>query len=195
MSLKKLQIEANKRIPGHIALECVDIWFQDEARFGQQNTTTRLWAKTGSRPRAVKQQQFEYAYLFGAVCLATGETEALITPWVNKDIMQQHLELISTRTQPGRHAVVIMDGAGWHTDDIDKDIPNLSIIKLPPYSPELNPIEQVWSWLRQHHLANRCFKGYEDIVSACTDAGNDFIKSTARVTKMCSRDWANMGKL
>jgi hypothetical protein len=61
-----------------VRLENVDVWFQDEARIGQQNTTTRLWAKTGSRPRAVKQQQFEYAHLFGAVCPATGATEALI---------------------------------------------------------------------------------------------------------------------
>ena len=192
MSLKKLQMETICRIPGHMALEKVDIWFQDEARFGQQNTTTRIWATKGSRPRVVKQQQFEYAYLFGAVCPATGETEALITPWVNKDIMQQHLQLISKRTQPGRHAVVIMDGAGWHTDDIAQGIDNLSIIKLPPYSPELNPVEQVSSWLRQHHLANRCFAGYDDIVTACAAAWNDFIADTQRVVSMCTRDWINM---
>jgi hypothetical protein len=58
----------------------IDIWFQDEARFGQQNTTTRLWAEKGSRPRAVRQQQFQYAYLFGAICPATGATEAIVTP-------------------------------------------------------------------------------------------------------------------
>ncbi|GAC03751.1 hypothetical protein GAGA_0888 [Paraglaciecola agarilytica NO2] len=58
-----------------------------------------------------------------------------------------------------------MDGASWHTDDIAKDIDNLSIIKLPPYSPELNPVEQVWSWLRQYYLANQSFKDYEDIIS------------------------------
>jgi transposase len=57
--------------------------------------------------------------------------------------MRQYLELILAATEPGRHALVIMDGAGWHTDDIVKDIPNVSIMKLPPYSPELNPIEQV----------------------------------------------------
>ena len=192
MSLKKLQIETINRIPGHVALDKVDIWFQDEARFGQQNTTTRLWAQTGTRPRAVKQQQFEYAYLFGAVCPATGETEALITPMMNKDIMKQHLVLISKRTQAERHAVVIMDGAGWHTDYIAADIDNLSIIKLPPYSPELNPVEQVWSWLRQHCLANRCFKDYEDIVMACSKAWCHFIEEPKRVIQLCSRKWANV---
>jgi transposase len=195
MSLKKLQIETIKLIPGHIALDKVNFWFQDEARIGQQNTTTRLWAQKGSRPRAVKQQQFEYAYMFGAVCPATGETEALLAPWVNKDIMRQHLELISARTKQGSHAVVIMDGAGWHTDDIAQGIDNLSILKLPPYSPELNPIEQIWSWLRQHHLANRCFASYDDILNACTTAWNDFISDLKRVSKMCQRDWLDVSNI
>ena len=87
-----------------------------------------------------------------------------------------------------------MDGASWHMDDIAQEIDNLSIIKLPPYSPELNPIEQVWSWLRQHHLANRCFNGYDDIVDACTKAWNSFIDDTKRVIQMCSRDWLKLEK-
>ncbi|HFQ5337388.1 TPA: IS630 family transposase, partial [Vibrio vulnificus] len=151
---KKFKIETILKIPGHMGLDNVDVWFQDEARFGQQNTTTRLWAERGSRPRVVKQQQFEYAYLFGSVCPARGIGEAMVVPWVNKNIMVEHLKQRSAVTEKGRHAVVIMDGAGWHTNDIAEPFDNVSIIKLPPYSPELNPIEQVWSWLRQHYLAN-----------------------------------------
>jgi len=147
-------METTCRISGHIALDMVDIWFQDEARFGQQNTTTRIWATKGSRPRVVKQQQFVYAYLFGAVCPAAGETEALITPWVNKEIIKHHLEQIEARTQPDRHGVVIMDGAGWRTDDIAQEINNLSTIKLPPYSPELNPIERE----RGHGFGNNIWR-------------------------------------
>jgi hypothetical protein len=104
----------------------VDFWFQDEARIGQRNTTTRLWATKGSRPRAVRQQQFESAYIFGAVCPATGETEALIAPHVDKDLMTRHLEQISAKTEVGRHAVVIMDGAGWHQASLVEDISNVS---------------------------------------------------------------------
>jgi transposase len=106
--------------------------------------------------------------------------------------MKHHLEKIAARIQPDRHEVEIMDGAAWHTDDIAQEINNLSIIKLPHYSPELNPIEQVWSWLRQHHLANRCFKGYEDIVESCTTAWKDFIEDTERVINRCSREWAKV---
>jgi hypothetical protein len=58
----------------------IDIWFQNDPRFGQQNTTPRLWVEKGSRPRAVRQQQFQYSYLFGAICPATGATEAIVTP-------------------------------------------------------------------------------------------------------------------
>ncbi len=192
--LKKLQLETILNIPGSVALDRVDIWFQDEARFGQQNTTTRLWARKGTRPRAIRQQQFEYAHFFGAVCPQTGETEALIVPYLSKEIMRQHLLQIANRTKPGRHAVVVMDGAGWHTADIADEFTNHSIIKLPPYSPELNPIEQVWSWLRQHHLANRSFQSYEDIVDVCSCAWNSFIIDTKRVMSLCRREWVIMTK-
>ena len=175
-----------------MALEHVDIWFQDEARFGQQNTTTRLWAERWTRPRAVKQQQFDYAYLFGSVCPSRGIGEAMVVPWVNKDIMIEHLTQISAITEKGRHAVVIMDGAGWHTEDIANIFDNVSVIKLPPYSPELNPIEQVWSWLRQHYLANQCFQDYDDIVSKVCAAWNRFLECSQRVTKMCSREWIDL---
>ncbi|WP_210452670.1 IS630 family transposase [Vibrio crassostreae] len=190
--LKKFKIETILKIPGHIGLESVDVWFQDEARFGQQNTTTRLWATRGTRPRVVKQQQFEYAYLFGSVCPERGIGEAIVVPWVNKDIMTNHLEQISKATEKGRHAVVIMDGAGWHTNDITREFNNVSTIKLPPYSPELNPIEQVWSWLRQHYLANQNFTDYNDIVSKVCRAWNGFLECKDRVTKMCTRDWIEL---
>ncbi|AIL69128.1 transposase [Vibrio vulnificus] len=87
----------------------------------------------------------------------------MVVPWVNKNIMVEHLKQLSAVTEKGRHAVVIMDGAGWHTNDIAEPFDNVSIIKLPPYSPELNPIEQVWSWLRQHSLANQSFADYETL--------------------------------
>ena len=86
--------------------------FKMKQRFGQQNTTTRLWAERGTRPRAIKQQQFEYVYLFGSVCPARGIGEALVVPWVNKEIMTEHLAQISRTTENGRHAIVVMDGAG-----------------------------------------------------------------------------------
>ncbi|WP_299011985.1 transposase, partial [uncultured Shewanella sp.] len=71
--------------------------------------------------------------------------------------------------------------ASWHTNETTDSFHNLSILKLPPYSPELNPIEQVWQWLRQHCLANRCFRNYDDIVDNVCRAWNTFIECTKRV--------------
>ena len=136
--------------------------------------------------RALKQRQFEYAYLFAAVCPATGATEALIAPYIDMSIMRKHLQLIAERTEFERHAVIIVDGAAWHQEYIAEEFSNITLIKLPPYSPELNPIEQVCSWLRQNELANRCFNGYEDIVNACSRAWNSFVSNLDRVQKLGS---------
>ncbi|WP_332403477.1 transposase [Vibrio metschnikovii] len=116
----------------------------------------------------------------------------MIVPWVNKEIMSEHLKQISAITEKGRHVVVVMDGADWHTSNIADHFHNVNVLKLPPYSPELNPIEQVWNWLRQHCLANQSFIDYNDIVSKMRCAWNRFLSSTDRVTKICSRDWTKL---
>jgi len=72
-------MHVNDLIPRHIILDKVDCWFQNEARIDQQNITTRLWAQKGNRPRAVKQQQFEYDNIFGATCSVNGQTGAILT--------------------------------------------------------------------------------------------------------------------
>lgn len=102
-----------KVIPQGIKIENVDMWFQDEARVGQRGTLTRTWAKKGSRPRLTRQQQFEYAYIFGAVCPATNASVGLVLPSANSKAMLVHLREISAQVPPGRHAVVVLDGAAW----------------------------------------------------------------------------------
>ncbi len=102
--------------------------------------------------------------------------------------MKKHLELISLATAKGRHSVVIMDQASWHQAHLANEFDNLTIIHIPPYSPELNPIEQVWSWLRQNELANRCFQNYEDIVDTVCMAWNKFSKDKSRVISLCFRE-------
>lgn len=108
--------------------------------------------------------------------------------------MTQHLKQISEATPYNRHAVVIVDGAGWHTIDTVTAFENVTLIKLPPYSPELNPIEQVWQWLRQRCLSNRTFKGFDEIVEQVSSAWNTFVSDIDRVKKLCSRDWIRLVK-
>lgn len=121
------------------------------------------------------QQQFEYAYIFGAVCPARDEAVGLVMPAVNTETMLIHLEHISLKIPKGRHAVIVLDRAAWHTTKRLKKFSNLSLLPLPPVSPELNPTEQVWQALRDEHLANRSYEHYEAITSACCDAWNTFV--------------------
>ena len=86
----------------------------DEARFGQQGTTTRMWALTGSRPTAVKQTRYEWVYLYAAVEPATGVSVALQAPSINTGTMSVFLKMLADELGPTDHAVLIMDQAGWH---------------------------------------------------------------------------------
>src|SRR5512134_1592986 len=93
---------------------------------------------------------------------------------------------------PGRYALVVVDGAGWHGEAAAQGLKNLTLLKLPPASPELNPVEQLWQQLRQRHLAKRCFEDYEDIVQACCAAWNAFTALPGALRRLCSRQWATL---
>lgn len=173
-----------------MTLDNVELWFQDEARIGQQNTITRLWAPCGTRPRAIRQGAFLFTYFFAAVCPMAQKHAAVILPNVGSTALEIHLAEISKQIAPGKYAVVIMDRAGWHRSKKIKIPSNISILLLPPYSPELNPVEQIWSYLRQRELANRAFHGYEGIVKACCKAWNFFIAQPNIISSLCSRSWA-----
>ncbi|MGF1845367.1 hypothetical protein L4C39_19690 [Vibrio clamense] len=103
----------------------------------------------------------------------------MVAPWVSKEIKL----CIKTDFRKPPNAIVIMDNASWYAYDIGNEFNNVSVIKLP-----LNPIEQVWSGLRQHFLANQSFNDYDDIVSQVCRAWNVFLKCSDRVTRICSRD-------
>lgn len=179
-----------ERLPEGVALDQVDVWFQDETRVAQQGSLSRMWAIKGTRPRVVRQQQFKYRYIFGAVCPARDEAVGLILPYANTDTMLIHLEYISAKIPKGRHAVLVLDQAGWHTTNKINCFKNITLMPLPPYSPELNPTEQVWQQLKDRELSNRVFKDEEDIVDSCCRAWNNFIDEEGSIQNLCSREWA-----
>jgi hypothetical protein len=152
------------------------VWFQDEMRVGQKNKITYRWARTGSRPRADHDQRTQSAYLFGAVCPERGTGAALVLPACNTQAMQLHLDEIATEVAPGAHAILILDQAGWHGAK-DLRVPsNISLLPLPPRSPELNPQENIWQFMRQNWLSNRVFKSFDDIpITAATLGGRSSI--------------------
>ena len=165
---------------------------KDEARVGQQGSLTYVWAEKGSRPRAPRDQRYDWAYLFGAVCPARGVGAALVLPFVNTEAMNLHLAEISKAVAPGAHAVITLDGAGWHQTGGKLRVPdNLSLLPLPPYSPELNPVENVWQFLRQNHLSNRVYASYTAIVDVCCDAWNALTAAPELIRSIATREWAN----
>ena len=183
-------------IPEHAHGKQIELWWQDEARIGQQGTLTRLWAERGSRPSAPRDCRYDWAYIFGAVCPARGVGASLVLPYANTEAMNLHLIEISSRVAPDAHAVITMDGAGWHRQGRRLQVPhNISILLLPPYSPELNPQENVWQYLRQNYLANRVFDTYEATVDACCDAWNKLTNQPATITSIATRQWALQVKL
>lgn len=146
----------------------VQVWLQDELRIGQQGTLTTVWAETGSRPTAVRQSEYEWCYLFGAACPSTGASSALLAPSVNTHYMNRHLRFIGeeAREQAGRdvHVLLVLDGAGWHGSNALVVPQNVTLLPLPPYSPEFNGMERVWAWMRSHDLSNRVFADYDEVL-------------------------------
>ena len=163
---------------------------KDEARIGQKNSLTRVWGQTGSRPVAPKDLGFPSAYVFGAVCPSAGKAAALIMPICNTVAMNHHLSEISSQVAADAHAVVILDGAGWHRSQGLAVPCNITLLELPPYSPELNPVERVWHYLRSHCLANSVFRSLADIMDACETAWNRFAADPALIRSLCAVAWA-----
>ncbi len=180
--------EIRGRLPVGTAIE---IWWQDEARVGQKTKITRRWAKRGTRPSAPMDQRTCSAYIFGAICPARGVGAGLILPRCNTDAMNLHLQEISLAVAPGAHAIVIVDQAGWHFSK-DLEIPdNITLLPLPPKWPELNPVENIWQFMRDNWLSNRIFKSYNDIVDHCCFAWNQLIDQPWRIMSIGLRDWAH----
>ena len=174
-----------------IGLDDIEIWFADEARIGQKNKITRRWARRGTRPAAPHDQRTASTYIFGAICPRHGKAVGLILPWCNIITMNLHLAKISTDVAPGRHAVLLMDQAGWHMSAKLEVPANITILPLPPKCPELNPVENVWQFLRDNWLSNRVFTGYKNIVDLCCDVWNKLEDQPWRIMTLGLRDWAH----
>ena len=180
-------------------------------RWAQQGSLSRTWARRGTRPAAVCQRQFslyldvffgvmkntprrkrQYRFRQGACCPAKDKAVGLILPQVNMDMMELHLAEVSSHVSDGCHAVVVLDCASWHTTEKLVVPSNVSLLPLPlpPHSPELNPVEQVWQQLRKIKLSNIAYEDYDSILDASCEAWNMFVDEEGNVKKLCSRNWA-----
>src|SRR5471030_2409779 len=130
--------------------------FQDEARFGRISDTRRCWCPKPVRPLCQAMVTQEYTYAYAAVSVTDGALDSLILPHVNGACMQLFLDEVCAR-HPDERIVMVLDGAGWHQSASLKLAHNLRLLTLPPYSPELNPVEHLWDDLREKSFHNRVF--------------------------------------
>ena len=161
------------------------MWFQDEARFGQQGTLTRQWAPKGSRPSAWRQTQYDYLYVFGAACPQTGQTVGLLAPYLNTDTVNAFFREFEKETDPDVHVVMIWDRAGFHTSHKVRVPENVTLVGLPPYSPQLNPIEKLWQYLRQHYWSNSVYEGYDHLRQAANHAWKKVCLNPTKIKTVC----------
>jgi hypothetical protein len=191
-NIKKFGDIACEAVADRLCGRPVELWWQDEARVGQQGTLTRIWARRGTRPRAVRDHRFNWAYLFGAICPARGTGAAVIMPEVNVEAMNEHLAEISRCVSVGAIALLVLDGAGWHRSP-RLDLPdNIVLLPLPPYAPELNPVENIWEFIRSNYLSHRVFEDYQEILNACRDAWNAMMQLPQTIKSIGTREWAQV---
>ena len=176
----------------------VELWFMDEARVGQKGGLTHVWYQKGLRPRGRRQQGFSSAYLFVAVCPEREAGVALVLPeslprtrsGVSTAAMDVFLAELSRAVPAGTHAALVLDGAGWHVSEGLSVPPNLTLIHPPPYSPELNPVERVWEYLRDRWLSHRVLAGgYQAVVDAACAAWNALLAEPGRLRSLTGFPW------
>jgi hypothetical protein len=140
-----------------------------------------------------RDDRHDSAWLFGAVCPERAVGAAVVMPWVSGEAMSLHLTEIGKAVARGAHCVLLCGGAGWHQAGERLTIPeNVTLLRLPSYSPELNPIENVWEYLRGNYLSHMVWDTYDQIVDACCTAWNAFIQNPAKVASVTQRHWAKV---
>ena len=146
------------------------LWCMDEARVGQKGRGTRVWYERGLRPEGTMDHRYASAWIYAAVRPGTEETFALVMSEVSAGAMQAFLDRFAATLPERVHAARLLDGAGWH---IAADItapPNISLIFLPPYVPQLTPVERIWLSRRDRFLSLRLFPALKAIIEGCCDA-------------------------
>ena len=138
-----------------------------------------------------RDQRTASTYIFGAVCPKQGKGAALILPACNTEAMNLHLIEIAKTVAPGTHAALLVDQAGWHLSTRLVVPSNITIIAMPPKSPELNPVENIWQYIRDNWLSNRVFSSYENLVDHCSYAWNRLVDQPWCIMSIGLRDWAH----
>ena len=168
------------------ANENKEFFFFDESRFGTHSKLGHGWFKKGSRSQVPMKLGFKNFYLYSAVKPISGESFSYILPKVNTICFNAYLSEMSKEYQ-GRKIVLIMDRAPWHRSQDLKLPENIEIMYLPPYCPELNPVETLWEHIKRHTLKNRIY----DTLELLEEAICKFIQNltTQEIASICNASY------
>lgn len=183
--LPELLAEIEQEWPGETPIR---LMFQDEARFGRISDSRRCWCPKPARPICQSMVTHEYTYAYAAVSVADGELDTLILPHVNGFCMQLFLDEVAKR-HPHERIVMVLDGAGWHRSNSLKKLENVRLISLPPYSPELNPVEHLWDELREKWFHNRVFDSQDALEDHLENALRNMEQDHQRVHSIVAWPW------
>ena len=164
----------------------VRLMFEDEAGFGRINKPRYCWCFPGFRPIVPCQHIREYRYAYGAVEPQEGESFFLVLPYCNTSCMNIFLHGLS-ETFPNDFILLVADGAAWHKSKGLKVPANIEIFPLPPYTPEMNPIEQIWEIIRERGFKNELFTTLEKVIDNLCDTIVSLSRET--ITSITARDW------
>jgi len=165
------------------------LFFEDEARFGRINQVRKCWVYRPERAIVKQQQIREYVYAFTTACPQTGETFSIIAPFCNTDAMNVFLKETASYYQNYR-IIMVMDSAGWHTTHKLEMPENITILPLPPYSPQLNPVEHIWDYIReQKKFNNHSFDSLDEVVIHLEMALSDLHIEKEIIKSMCNFNW------
>jgi DDE superfamily endonuclease len=162
----------------------IQLWCEDEARVGQKGRTCHRWYQRGMRPPGLADKRFASLYLFAACRPGTDQAFALALPEATLATMSLFLASLAQQLEPGTHAVLILDQAGWHGSPRLAVPDNITLLPLPAYSPELNPVERVWLYLRERFLSHRVLAGYDAVLDAACGAWNALAAEPGRLASL-----------
>ncbi len=161
----------------------------DEARVGQKGRLCHRWWSRGRRPPGRCDQRFTWAYIFAAIEPSTGADVTLILPQATTAAMRLFLVELAAALPEDVHAALALDRAGWHVARALIVPPNITLVPLPPYAPELNPVERVRLHPRERFLSLRVLADHRAIIDACCDAWNRLVAEPGRLRSLCDQPW------
>lgn len=193
--LRRLKIKStfetlSKRFKEEGTYNKVRLMYQDEAGFGRISKMSSCWAPQGIRPNIHSHYMREYRYCYGAVDAQIGDSFFLISGGCNTEWMNEFLRQVS-QAYPDDYILLVMDNAIWHkSSTLEIPSSNIELAFIPPYTPEMNPIEQVWKEIRKRGFKNKAFQTLEAVIDKLQEVIQGLEKGVLKST--VSRQWTRL---